>query len=250
MKQVIGIIGACGRIGSSLTEQLLIDGYKIILVDINKNKLLKLKKNFNSANLEILCLDLTKTKNIDKFIKFGLKKFKKINAVVDCSYPQSAGWGIKFENLKENFLKEDLFNQLGSKIILCQKLIKYFLKVKEGNLILLSSIMGVQSPKFELYYKTKMTSPIEYSAVKSGIISVTKYLSKYYKNKNIRINCISPGGIKDNQPKLFQKKYRNACNLKGLLDGQDVSNLILFLLSDKAKYITGQNLIIDDGWTS
>ena len=126
MKQVIGIIGACGRIGSSLTEQLLIDGYKIILVDINKNKLLKLKKNFNSANLEILCLNLTKTKNIDKFIKFGLKKFKKINAVVDCSYPQSAGWGTKFENLKENFLKEDLFNQLGSKIILCQKLIKYF----------------------------------------------------------------------------------------------------------------------------
>ena len=94
-----------------------------------------------------------------------------------------------------------------------------------------------------------MTSPIEYSAIKSGIISITKYLSKYYKNRNIRINCVSPGGIKDNQPKLFIKRYRQSCNSKGLLDGEDISKLILFLLSDKSKYITGQNLIIDDGWS-
>ena len=126
---------------------------------------------------------------------------------------------------------------------------KYFLKQKKGNLILISSIQGVQAPKFNHYKNLNMTSPIEYSAIKSGIISITKYLSKYYKNRNIRINCVSPGGIKDNQPKLFTKRYRQSCNSKGLLDGEDISKLILFLLSDKSKYITGQNLIIDDGWS-
>ena len=94
-----------------------------------------------------------------------------------------------------------------------------------------------------------MNSPIEYSAIKSGIISISKYLAKYYKNKNIRINCISPGGIRNNQSNLFIKKYRKSCNSKGLLDGTDISNLILFLLSEKSKYIYGQNLVIDDGWT-
>ena len=94
-----------------------------------------------------------------------------------------------------------------------------------------------------------MDSPIEYSAIKSGIISVSKYLSKYYKNKKIRVNCVSPGGIKDSQPNLFVKRYRKSCNLKGLLDGKDISKLILFLLSDKSRYITGQNLVIDDGWS-
>ena len=65
-----------------------------------------------------------------------------------------------------------------------------------------------------------MVSPIEYSAIKSGIISITKYLSKYYRNKNIKINCISPGGIRDKQhSELFVKKYRQSCNSKGLLDG-------------------------------
>ena len=60
---------------------------------------------------------------------------------------------------------------------------------------------------------------------------------------------MSPGGIKDKQPKLFIKKYRKSCNLKGLLHEQDVSKLIIFLLSDESKYISGQNLAIDDGWT-
>jgi NAD(P)-dependent dehydrogenase (short-subunit alcohol dehydrogenase family) len=248
-KEVVAITGGCGLIGSALAEILLKNGYKVLLTDINKNKLKKIKIKLRSPNIEIFCGDMTIKKNIDNFITFGKKKFKKIDSLVFCSYPKSRGWGTNFENLKENFLKEDLYNQLGATIIFCQRIIKYFLKSKKGNLILISSILGVQAPKFEHYENLKMNSPIEYSAIKSGIISVSKYLSKYYKNKNIRVNCVSPGGIKNNQPSLFAKKYRKSCNSNGLLNGKDVSKLILFLLSDKSEYITGQNLIIDDGWT-
>jgi len=248
-KQVVAITGGCGRIGSALAKELLETGNKVLLGDINKNKLIKLKQKLKSSNVEIFFRDLTNKKNIDSFINFGLKKFGKVDAVVCCSYPTSKGWGTRFEYLKENFLKEDLYRQLGATIILCQRTIKYFLRKKKGNLILISSIQGVQAPKFEHYYNLKMNSPIEYSAIKSGIIAVSRYLSKYYKNKNIRVNCISPGGIKDKQPDLFIKRYRESCNSKGLLDGKDISKLILFLLSDKSKYISGQNLVIDDGWT-
>ena len=248
-KEVVAITGGCGRIGSALAKDLLKRGYKVLLGDINKNKLIKFKSKLKSSNVEIFFGDLTAKKNIDSFITFGLKKFKKIDSVVCCSYPSSKEWGTRFEDLKENFLKEDLYMQLGSTIIFCQRIIKYFLKKKKGNIILISSVQGMQAPKFEHYHNLKMNSPIEYSAIKSGIISVSKYLSKYYKNKNIRVNCISPGGIKDNQPNLFIKRYRKSCNLKGLLDGKDISKLILFLLSDQSKYISGQNLVIDDGWS-
>ena len=248
-KEIVAITGGCGRIGSALTEDLLEHGYKVLLGDINKAKLIKIKNKSKSPNIEIFFGDLTVKKNIDSFISFGLKKFKKIDSVVCCSYPTSKEWGTRFENLKENFLKEDLYKQLGATIIFCQRVMKYFLKRKKGNLILISSVQGVQTPKFEHYYNLKMDSPIEYSAIKSGIISVSKYLSKYYKNKKIRVNCVSPGGIKDSQPNLFVKRYRKSCNLKGLLDGKDISKLILFLLSDKSRYITGQNLVIDDGWS-
>ena len=249
IKKTIIVTGGAGRIGSVLAADLVKHGHKVLLGDINKSKLLKIKKKLNSKNIEIFQGNLNTKNNIDRFIRFGVKKFKNIHAAVHCSYPTSKKWGAKLEDLEEIHLKNDLQNQLGGSIIFSQRIMKYFLKQKKGNLILISSIQGIQAPKFNHYKNLNMTSPIEYSAIKSGIISITKYLSKYYKNRNIRINCVSPGGVKDNQPKLFTKRYRQSCNSKGLLDGEDISKLILFLLSDKSKYITGQNLIIDDGWS-
>ena len=107
-----------------------------------------------------------------------------IDSVVCCSYPISKKWGTSFEKLEEKYIREDLYNQLGATMIFCQRIIKNFLKTNGGNIILLSSIQGVQAPKFDHYKKTQMTSPIEYSAIKSGIISMTKYLAKYYKNSH------------------------------------------------------------------
>jgi len=248
-KKVILITGGAGEIGSALARDLASQKHKIILGDIDIDKLKKLKKNLNTKNVEIFKSDLTKEKKIDHFINFASKKFKKIDVAVHCSYPKSKKWGTKFENLNEKNLKEDLTNQLAGTIIFCQRIIKYFHRVKKGNLILISSIQGIQSPKFEHYKNLNMTSPIEYSVIKSGIISITRYLSKYYKKRNLRINCVSPGGIKDNQPKIFMKRYKESCNSKGLLDGDDVSKLIMFLISDDSKYIYGQNFIMDDGWS-
>ena len=151
--------------------------------------------------------------------------------------------------MKINEVKDDLFNQLGCVILLSQIVIKKFLQQKKGNLILLSSIQGIAAPKFNHYVGTKLMSPIEYSATKAGIISMTKYLAKYYKKKNIRINCISPGGILDNQPKKFLKKYNKDCSSKGMLDPIDLCGTLNFLVSDRSLYINGQNIIIDDGWS-
>ena len=94
-----------------------------------------------------------------------------------------------------------------------------------------------------------MTSPIEYGAIKSGVISITKYLAKYYAKKNIRVNCVSPGGILDSQTNEFVDRYKSSCTSKGLLNSDDVTGTVLFLLSEDSKYINGQNIIIDDGWS-
>ena len=247
--KIILITGGAGRVGQRLAEDLIKNGNKVLLGDLNKSKLVNLKKKINSTNLEIFAADLTTKKNIDRFINFAFKKFNNIHAAVHCSYPTSKGWGTKLENLKENYLNDDLKKQLGGSIIFSQRILKHFVRQKEGNLIFISSIQGVQAPKFDHYKNLKMTSPIEYSAIKSGIISVTKYLSKYFKNKNIRVNCVSPGGIDDNQPQIFKTRYKSSCNSKGLLNSKDISKAIIFLLSNNSKYINGQNLIIDDGWS-
>ena len=135
--EVVLITGGCGRIGSALAEKLLLNGYKVLIGDTNKNNLIKLNKKLNTSNLGIFAGDLTSKKYIDEFISFGLKKFKKIDSLIHCSYPKSKKWGVGFEKIKESFLKEDLYNQLGATIILSQSIIKYFLKKKawQSNIV-------------------------------------------------------------------------------------------------------------------
>ena len=94
-----------------------------------------------------------------------------------------------------------------------------------------------------------MSSPIEYSAIKAGIISITKWLAKYSFNLGLRVNCISPGGIKNNQNELFLKRYREDCANIGMLSPNHISGTVVFLLSDQSCAINGQNFIIDDGWS-
>ena len=88
-----------------------------------------------------------------------------------------------------------------------------------------------------------------YNAAKGGLINFTRYLAAYYGELNIRVNCISPGGISDNQPEIFKKKYRNSCSNYGLLKPEDVYETFKFILSKGSKYVNGQNIIIDDGWS-
>ena len=138
--------------------------------------------------------------------------------------------------------------------VLCNGFADFILKWDKKKFYYLAPLQGAHAKKTlpQKHYKNlNMTSSIEYSIAKAGIIALTKYLSKYYRNKKIRINCISPGGIKDNikLSKTFLKRYRFDCNSKGMLDAQDVVGTILFLLSDKSKFIAGQNIIIDDGWS-
>jgi NAD(P)-dependent dehydrogenase (short-subunit alcohol dehydrogenase family) len=247
--KIVMITGGAGRMGASFAKAIVSAKGKVVLIDTNKKKLFSLKKVLGKENCITIVADAGNKKDADYSINKTLDQYGKLDAAIHSAYPHSSEWGASFENLNLKYLKDDLTRQLGGAIIFSQRVLNHFKAKKKGNLIHISSIMGVTSPKFENYKETNLTSPLEYSAIKAGLIAITKYLSKYYKGNNIRVNCISPGGILDNQPLSFINRYRACCNDKGMLDANDLVGTILFLLSDKSKYITGQNIIIDDGWT-
>ena len=251
-EKTILITGAAGRIGSSVAKEAMKEGANLIINDIDKRKLKLLKEDLKQlGSSKILCIDsdITKEKEIELLIKKSLSKFKKINSAIHCAYPTSKEWGVEFEDLKLEFLEKDLSMQLGSAIIFSQKILEIFKLQKSGDLVHISSIQGVNAPKFEHYENTSMSSPIEYSAIKSGIISITKWLAKYYSKQGIRVNCVSPGGILDNQPKIFIDKYKKSCNNIGMLSPDHIAKVVVFLISPAALGITGQNIVIDDGWS-
>ena len=252
MKKIktILITGANGRIGSVLTKFVLEKGNNVILVDKDFSKVRKILTRFNNKKYLLSKIDVNNFKKLNLTLNSGILKFNSIDAAIYCAYPTTKKWGkTKFEEKKYLDISENLKLQLAGPIIFSQKILNIFNKQKKGNLILLSSIMGIQPPKFEIYKGTKLNSSIEYGAIKSGIISITKYLAKLYKNRNIKINCISPGGIFDNQPKKFVKQYRQVCNSKGLLTAADLIPAFKYLLDEDNTVTTGQNIIVDDGWS-
>lgn len=248
-EKVILITGAAGRIGSAIAHGVISQGGKVIFVDVNKTGLGQITTSLSEESYLSIVADAGIPEEADRCVREGMAKFGRIDAAIHSAYPRSAGWGARFENIQQKYLNEDLSGHLGGAILFSQRVLEFFKKQGHGNLIHVSSIMGVITPKFENYTGTKMTSPIEYTAIKAALIAMTKYLAKYYKGNNIRVNCISPGGILDQQPESFLEKYRSCCNDKGMLDAEDLVGTALFLLSDQSRYVTGQNIIVDDGWS-
>ena len=117
------------------------------------------------------------------------------------------------------------------------------------SLVNISSVYGVIAPKFDIYENTPMTMPVEYAAIKSGLIHLSKYVTKYVANSNFRVNVVSPGGIFDNQPSDFLKAYKDETFGKGMLDVKDVLGTIVFLLSSMSDLVNGQNIVVDDGFS-
>ena len=252
LNQTVLITGAAGRLGSAIASKILEEGGTVLLTDINKAKLINLKDKLlieNKEKVHAIVADISTSTGIEKLLDECLTKVDRVDSAIHSAYPTSTGWGSKFENIKQSNLDKNISLQLGGSIIFSQIILKYFVKQKKGNLIHISSIFGINAPKFHHYEGTNMTSPIEYAAIKSGIISITKWLAKYYKNQNIRVNCISPGGILDNQPKSFIEKYRESCINIGMLNANDIVSTISLLLSSNSRAINGQNIIIDDGWS-
>jgi NAD(P)-dependent dehydrogenase (short-subunit alcohol dehydrogenase family) len=246
---VVMITGAAGRIGSAIAHGVISQGGKVIFVDVNEAGLEQILAGLDEGSFFTIVADAGIPEEANRCIAAGTKKFGKIDAAIHSAYPRSAGWGARFENIQQKHLNEDLSAHLGGAILFSQRVLEFFRKQGHGNLIHVSSIMGVMTPKFENYAGTKMTSPIEYTAIKAALIAMTKYLAKYYKGNNIRVNCISPGGILDQQSESFLEKYRSCCNDKGMLDAEDLVGTALYLLSDQSRYVTGQNIIVDDGWS-
>lgn len=243
----VAIMGAGGRIGRALAKHLVSNGKQVLALDTDISGIQKdLKKSDYFLPIEV---DLYDRQSLEDSLRSGSDLFGSIDAAVYTAYPKSKGWGSRFGELTAENLFEDSKHQIAAPILFAQSVVSLFREQKHGNLIFVSSIQGVSSPRFNHYEGLDMFSPIEYSMGKAGLISATKYLAKYLGQFGIRVNSISPGGILDQQPNLFQQRYRNDTLSKGLLDAEDLLGAFSFLLSESSKFVSGQNLIVDDGWS-
>ena len=251
--KVIVITGGAGLIGQEFVKAVIEQNAIAIIADINKelgnDVKEKLSKELNTGNIDFIQLDITSKKSLQECISYLDNKYGRIDALVNNAYPRNKNYGRHFFDVEYDDFVENLGLNLGGYFTTSQVFSKYFKRQGYGNIVNISSVYGVIAPRFEIYKDTSMTMPVEYSVIKSGLIHLTKYMAKYFKGMNIRVNTISPGGILDNQPELFLEKYKGECLNKGMLDKSDLKGTLVYLLSDMSKFVNGQNIVVDDGFT-
>jgi len=244
------VAGAGGLLGSKLVIALLAEGALVIATDINIENLHNRFENENgyadNNRLTFGELDVTDEASVKDYFN----ALSGLSGAVNATYPRNKAYGQHFFDVTLDSFNENMALHLGSAFLFTQACAKYFKCNKEPfSLINISSIYGVIAPKFEVYGDTAMTMPIEYAAIKSAILHLGKYVSSYVGDSRFRINSVSPGGILNNQPSEFLDKYKSNTHGEGMLDVGDILGSIIFLLSDSSKFVVGQNIIVDDGYS-
>ncbi|EMO4162966.1 oxidoreductase [Morganella morganii] len=248
--KTILVTGAGGLLGTNLIAAILSHGANVIAtdidVDIMSEKLTATGVDINQNNVTIDKLDITNEEDVKKFFTLT----DNIDGAVNTAYPRNKKYGSHFFDVTLDSFNENINLHLGSAFLFNQQCAAYFNRHKKPfSLINISSIYGVIAPRFDIYENTPMTMPVEYSAIKSAIQHLSKYITAYVDDSRFRINCVSPGGIFDHQPKLFLEAYKSLTHGAGMLDVKDITGSIIFLLSDLSQYVTGQNIIVDDGFS-
>ncbi len=138
----------------------------------------------------------------------------------------------------------------GGLFRICQLFIEDMVRQGRGSIINIASIYGVVGNDPNLYIGTDMDTAPTYNFVKAGMINFSRTLACFYGKKGVRINCVSPGGYFDDQPKAFLERYNARVPVGRMLDNEDIKGAVVFLASDASSYVTGENLMVDGGWTA
>lgn len=252
-EKIIVLTGGAGLIGKSFAHALAAEGATVILADRDEaaanRTASELSVAGNRGTVQPAVVDITSKGSLASLIESLHGRYGRIDAVINNAYPRNKRYGRPFFEVDYADFCENLGLHLGGYFLTSQQFAAYFKTQGHGNIVNVSSIYGIMAPRFEVYEGTPMTMPVEYAAIKSALVHLTKYMAKYLKGTGIRVNSISPGGIEAGQPKEFLERYNAHGMTKGMLSPGDLSGTLVYMLSDASAFLNGQNIVLDDGFS-
>ncbi|MEN8230017.1 MAG: SDR family oxidoreductase [Bacteroidota bacterium] len=244
--KIILVTGGAGLYGRCIVEGLAEAEGTVITASRNLEAGQKLAQEFKSRGMDVHVMQVDQT---DHDLVMALKrkiqdKFGKLDIFVNnaVSRPMS-GYNEPIEHFEESMR----VNATGMMSIL-REMADLIAKGGGGSIINISSMMGMYGPDLSNYEGTDMGDmPPDYFFHRAGVINITRFMARMLADKNIRVNCISPGGLFNNQPQRFVENYSRKVPVGRMANNDDIKGLAVLLASDASAYINGENILMDGG---
>lgn len=251
--EVAAVVGGAGRIGKVLCRALAAAGAKVAIVDLDSDATEQLAAELNNIGGRAMAVtaDASGEDSLARAVASITSELGPPVMLVNAAQFRGAGfYSSNVEDYPRQAWDKVIEANLTAVHLACQAFGRSMIEHGGGRIVNLASTYGVVSADPRIYGASGFNSPVAYAASKAGVIQLTRYLAVHWREKNIRVNCLVPGGVFDGQSPDFVANYCARTPLGRMASAEDYQGAILFMLSHASDYMTGAVVTVDGGWTA
>lgn len=244
--KVIVVTGGSGQYGKCLVEGLAEAGGTVITTSRDLSSAEETASFFQKKGLNVHPMELDQgiPESVLSFREKLVYDFEKLHVFVNNAVSRP----MKGYNGPISQFEESMRVNATGMMDLLRQLTELIIQSGGGSVINIASMMGMKGPDLSNYEGTSMGDlPPDYFFHNAGLINLSRFMAKMHAGKNIRFNCISPGGLFNNQPQAFLENYCRKVPLRRMANTDDIKGLAVLLASDAGTYINGENILMDGG---
>ncbi|MCZ2074635.1 MAG: SDR family oxidoreductase [Bryobacteraceae bacterium] len=244
------VTGGAGIYGSHIVRALAEAGATVVVASRDVTKCQAFADELRREDLAVDAqrCDLAAENDIRELRDWLTGRYGKLDVLINNAVAR--GGGDLHHVTAEQWESVMKVNSTGL-MLACRILSEPMQAQRSGSIVNISSIYGMVGPDFSIYEGTSMMNPADYAFAKGGMINFTRYLASFLAPFNIRVNCLSPGGFEtEGMPESFLRNYKRKTLLRRMAEADDIKGPVIFLASEASRYITGQNIAVDGGWTA
>lgn len=243
------VTGACGHLGRALATGLAEAGARVIVTsrDLTRAEVFSRTLPGSAAHFG-LALDHCDESSITQVVDQARQRAGGIDVLVNNGHEALP---FDWTTVSAEQIRQQLSHAVGYFLLARAVRNLAFELGRPASIIMIGSMYGVVGSYPEVYTGISPASPAPYHILKGGIIQLTRHLAVYWARDNVRVNCLSPGPFPSDQaPNELVERLRAKSPMGRMGRPDELKGAIVFLASDASSYMTGQNLLIDGGWTA
>src|SRR5512145_1348801 len=263
--RVAVVTGGAGLLGAEFCRTLAEAGAAVAVVDLNASASQGTADTLTKSGFKALAAptDLTQPDSVKAMVEKVIAEFGRLDILVNSAAldPKFDAEAMKrgitpgaFEDYPLDQWNAALSVNLTGIFLVTQACVRPMIaQGKKGSIINICSTYGLNGPDQRIYIKDGKRvafKPVYYTTTKAGVMGFTKYLAAYYAGTEIRVNALTPGGVFNNHDDYFVKNYSAKTILGRMAKKDEMNGALLFLASDASSYMTGNNVVVDGGWTA